>query len=109
MAVHNCLECSVNLCAACSEVHKKQRIGSGHTVEKLEPDKTQSEDSGKASERRCSFHPNSDLKLFCTNCNQVVCSECVVALHNGHKCESIHKAIKVYSKLLNDSIHRVSV
>lgn len=37
----------------------------------------------------------------------MVCSECVVALHNGHKCESIHKTIKVYSKLLNDSIHRV--
>lgn len=97
----------MNLCALCSDGHKKQKITSTHKQVKSDGKRLSDKDSKKAS-KKCPFHPNSDLKLFCTNCNQVACSECLTVLHTGHKCESIHKTIKVYSKLLNDSIKRVS-
>lgn len=105
-AINHCKECLVNLCEGCSEFHRKQKITSTHKVVKLETRKSSEKDS-KGTNKKCSLHPNIDLKLFCTACHQVACSECVVVLHHGHKCESIHKTIKVYSKQLNDSVSRV--
>lgn len=106
-AINNCQDCSVNLCLPCSECHKKQKITSGHKLVKLADTKKSADKDSKKASRRCPFHSNSDLKFFCTNCTQVACSECSTILHNGHKCESIHKTIKIYSKLLNDSIKKV--
>lgn len=109
MAINHCQDCLINLCGPCSDSHKKQKITSGHKQVKLEEKKSYDKDERKKASKRCQFHPNSDLKLFCTNCNQVACSECLTVFHNGHKCESIHKTIKLYSKLLHDTINRVRI
>lgn len=97
-----CNDCSANFCQSCGGNHLKDTKHNLHSLENR-----QSLSDTKRPSTKCPFHPNSELKLFCTNCHQVACAECVAVLHNGHKCESIHKSIKVYSKLLTDSISRV--
>lgn len=103
-AVH-CNVCEKNLCHTCTEAHRKDQRTRFHTVLKIELKKSPDYDSDNSS--KCLSHPNYNLKLFCTNCNQVSCSECVAIHHYGHKIESIPKAIKVYSRVLKDNINRV--
>ena len=43
---------------------------------------------------------------FLGQCNQVICSDCTIILHRGHKVTSVSKASKVYIKLLKDSLER---
>lgn len=100
-----CSDCRRNLCATCSEAHVKNRTTFKHKLAKL-LDERGSEPLTCAS-KRCPIHPSVDLKLFCVNCNQVACAECLIVIHRGHKCESIHKAAKGYRKLLADSMNRV--
>lgn len=103
-ATFACAECAISLCQSCSELHMKQKTTRSHRLVRA------ADKDSRAIEKppkKCTIHPNNDCKLFCTNCNQVACAECAATIHNGHKCESIHKAIKVYSKLLSDNISRV--
>lgn len=107
IGIHHCEDCQKNLCIDCSQLHKKQKSTQNHNIRKVGAEK-QFEKESKRAMKKCPVHSNFDLKLFCSNCSQVVCSECVIGLHKGHKCESVHKSVKVYSKMVNDSIHRVS-
>lgn len=52
------------------------------------------------------MHISSDLKIFCTVCNQVVCNDCTILLHRTHKCITLAKANRVYMKLLNENLER---
>lgn len=55
---------------------------------------------------KCPIHPTLDLKLFCTNCQQVICSDCTILLHRAHKMTSISKASKVYIKIVRDELQK---
>src|SRR5690242_6764819 len=39
--------------------------------------------------RTCPTHPDSPLKLYCTECTVVVCLVCITGVHSGHKCTQI--------------------
>lgn len=42
--------------------------------------------------RRCFSHPSKDVQLHCLECNQIVCSECIVEDHQRHQFISISEA-----------------
>lgn len=42
--------------------------------------------------RRCFSHPSRDVQLHCLECNQIVCSECIVEDHQRHQFISISEA-----------------
>lgn len=54
----------------------------------------------------CPIHSNNEIKIFCTNCNQVLCNDCTILLHRGHKYITLAKASKVYMKVLSDNLER---
>lgn len=103
-----CFNCNLHICDLCKDSHKRQRVTSNHEVRSIAeikminsniPDK-------KARTVRCPIHPTHDLKIFCTSCHQVCCSDCTILLHRGHKCESVVKAIRVYQKLIKNSLDK---
>lgn len=98
-ATSACLTCSYNLCSNCKDIHKRHT--SKHEFKNLEkkPKKSQSKDIGV----RCLIHYNHDLKLFCTTCCQVICAECTILIHRGHKMTSISKAAKIYIETLKEA------
>lgn len=134
LAIACCLICSVPLCTFCKEAHARQRQTGSHDVRYLSDLRAnyqqQCEEqaaagggwgaaggAGAASGRRataavgrvhpkCTLHPTHDLKLFCTQCQQVACSNCTVLLHRGHRCDPIAKAAKVYIKLVRTALDR---
>jgi tripartite motif-containing protein 45 len=96
------------LCSFCKEAHKRQKPTSNHEIKILIDKKTK---KAKSSEKvdttiKCPIHSSLDLKLFCSNCHQVICSDCTILLHRGHKITSIQKASKVYIKLIKDELQK---
>lgn len=54
----------------------------------------------------CPTHMNNELKLFCTICRQVICNDCTILLHRGHKCLSLAKASKIYLKMMKEALEK---
>lgn len=101
-----CNECQLNLCNFCLDGHLRQRMTSTHEIKSVNFLTSPSKQFSKGN-KKCLIHPNVNIKLYCTSCQQVACSECLIVIHRGHKCEPIQKALKVYTKVLTDRLNRV--
>jgi tripartite motif-containing protein 45 len=110
LATCHCLTCGSNLCSFCKEAHKRQTLTSNHEIKVLNDKKSK---RSKSAERisdtsrtiKCSIHPQ-DLKLFCIVCHQVICPDCTILLHRGHKIISVQKASKIYIKVIKDELQK---
>lgn len=102
----------MNLCGFCKEAHIRQRITSNHEIRGILEMRKNSTVSGRCEmpphpkNIKCPIHLGHDLKLFCTTCLQVACSDCTILIHRGHKCEPISKASKSYIKHIKNSLDK---
>ncbi|NXK80849.1 TRI45 protein, partial [Amazona guildingii] len=83
-AVRRCLTCGADLCHFCCQAHRRQKKTASHTVTELENSKDCSQ-AGKPL--LCPSHPTEELRLFCQQCDQPVCQQCVVGRHRQHPCD----------------------
>jgi tripartite motif-containing protein 45 len=109
-STHFCLNCRLNLCNFCRDAHKRQKLTQNHQVKGL-VDIKQTTTTGETSKKllhyhQCQIHPNYELKLYCTSCHQVICNDCTVVLHRGHKFISTAKASKTYMKMVKESLDK---
>lgn len=101
------MSCGYNLCNFCKEAHKRQRNTCNHEIRTfVEPKANGNKKSIEKRMIKCPVHMGNDLKIFCTNCFQVVCNDCTILLHRGHKCVTLAKASKTYTKMLIDNLER---
>ena len=86
-----CFQCQYSMCEHCHQRHKAFRPQcSSRTVSMKE--ETKEEDLyPKCPPPLCNSHPDEYVKLYCFDCNAVLCVLCHVECHNGHKCSSINK------------------
>lgn len=97
------------MCGFCKEAHTRQRTTSNHEIRGILEMRKNSSVRYEMTHRKnikCPIHLDHDLKLFCTTCNQVACSDCTILVHRGHKCEPMSKASKVYIKLIKNSLDK---
>uniref|UniRef100_A0A8C8RYS6 RING-type E3 ubiquitin transferase n=1 Tax=Pelusios castaneus TaxID=367368 RepID=A0A8C8RYS6_9SAUR len=80
-AAKHCPTCTANLCQFCCQAHRRQKKTASHAVVDLEDLKGYSQ-TGKPI--LCPSHPSEDLTLFCEQCEQPVCRDCVVGEHRQH-------------------------
>ncbi|XP_055376368.1 tripartite motif-containing protein 45 [Condylostylus longicornis] len=106
-ATYHCLNCITNLCSFCKEAHERQKSTASHTIQNLlDLRKTSKEKSPMDVAKfniMCSLHPGFELKFFCGNCQQLICSDCSALLHKNHKIDPGLKVIKLCTKLLKDT------
>uniref|UniRef100_A0A336KP99 CSON008495 protein n=1 Tax=Culicoides sonorensis TaxID=179676 RepID=A0A336KP99_CULSO len=104
-----CITCGYNLCNFCKEAHKRQRTSCNHEIKIfVESNKKSIKKSSESLQRtfHCPIHSNNELKIFCTNCHQVLCNDCTILLHRGHKYITLAKASKIYMKILMENLER---
>ncbi|NXS55241.1 TRI45 protein, partial [Brachypteracias leptosomus] len=77
-AAGRCLTCGVDLCLFCCQAHRRQKKAAFHAVMELENAKDCSQ-AGKSL--FCPSHPTEEMKLFCEQCDQPVCRDCIVDRH----------------------------
>lgn len=52
----------------------------------------------------CTIHPDKELNLYCSQCEQVVCRDCCILLHRGHACEMAIRVAPLHSNRVRERI-----
>ena len=97
-----CRQCAEFICDDCARSHKKMKSFSGHEVASLA-------DLRKGGSRqillkeaplqKCPEHDDI-MKIFCFDCNRLVCRDCVLYDHRGHKSDFVKKCAAESRKML---------
>ena len=105
-AVAFCRQCTEFICAECVAIHAKVKVFSGHKVSMLEELKKGGAKNIPLTEApppKCSDHGEL-MKIFCFDCNCLVCQGCVLYNHREHKSSYVMKCAPESRKTLRDSL-----
>ncbi|OWK63985.1 Tripartite motif-containing protein 45 [Lonchura striata] len=98
-AAGRCLTCGLRLCRFCCRAHRRQKKTASHAVTELENTKDCSQ-AGKPL--LCPSHPTEELQLFCEQCDQPVCRDCVLGRHRQHPCDFTGNVIHRHGDALRE-------
>jgi len=103
-----CLDCQDYLCEMCTKVHKTMKVTKNHqSISIDEMKKSQTNIISKSnSQVYCQIHQQEEIKLFCDDCQESICSLCVLQ-HPSHKFSAIPDIIENEKQLLIDLINQV--
>ena len=105
-AVAFCRQCTEFICAECVAIHAKVKVFCGHKVSMLEDLKkcgAKNIPLKEAPPPKCSDHGEL-MKIFCFDCNRLVCHGCVLYNHHEHKSSFLMKCAPESRKTLRDSL-----
>ena len=105
-AVAFCRQCTEFICAECVAIHARLKTFSGHKVAMLEDLKKGGAKNIPLKETpppKCSDHGEL-MKIFCFDCNHLVCQGCVLYNHREHKSSYVMKCAPESRKTLRDSL-----
>lgn len=96
-AVMFCSDCQQHLCEHCCSTHRKLQPVSTHKLTKLvNPLPSQPEHLLEHSAGVCELHKESDIEIYCTDCQVATCRLCSNEIHNSHKCLDIKEIVKTF-------------
>ena len=101
-----CRQCAEFICSDCVRSHKKLKVYTGHVVASLEDLKRGGAKSipfEEAPPPKCTDH-DEPMKIFCFDCNRLVCQGCVLYDHREHKSDFVKKCASQCRKTLGDSL-----
>ena len=91
VAISFCRDCGQFICARCSEIHADWGEFASHEV--LSMDQVQGDASKHVPLKKvthfCSNHKDQQLRLYCETCDDLICHDCTVKLHQGHQYDLI--------------------
>ena len=101
-----CRHCMMFICAECVKQHKKLKVFAGHKTSSLDGLK-----EGGAREfitpeptlQTCKVH-NESMKFYCFDCSCLICRDCTVDDHLGHKYQFVRKAALEAKKKLSQQL-----
>ena len=101
-----CRQCAEFICDNCVRSHRKLKVFSGHVVANLEDLKkggTKNIPLKEAPPPKCLDHDKS-IKIFCFDCDRLICRDCTIIDHNGHNFNFLKKCAPESRKTLRDSL-----
>ena len=105
-AVAFCRQCTAFLCAYCVEQHRALRAFEEHKVESLVDLKrggVAHVPLKEAPPPKCPEHDEL-MKIFCMDCNRLICRDCTVIDHNGHSYNFLKKCATEAREAIRDSL-----
>ena len=101
-----CRQCAEFICDNCARIHQELKVFAGHVVASLEGLKKgglRNIPLKEAPTSKCSEHDKS-LKIFCFDCDRLICRDCTIIDHNGHNFNFLKKCAPESRKTLRDSL-----
>ena len=101
-----CRQCTDFICAKCTTLHGKLKVFAGHKVATLEDLKKGGAKDvllKEAPPPKCPDH-GEQMKIFCFDCNCLICRDCILIDHNGHSYNFLNKCATEARKTLHDSL-----
>ena len=101
-----CRQCAEFICGDCARSHQYMKVFTGHKVATLADLKRGGATSiplQEAPPPKCSDH-DEPKKIFCFDCNCLICRDCVLYDHHEHKSDFVKKCASESRKTLRDSL-----
>ena len=101
-----CRHCTEFICEECVKIHQKIKAFAGHKVTSLEElKKGESKEIliKKPPPPTCKDH-EEQMKIYCFDCNHLICRDCIVFEHKEHKCEFVKKAAPKTKEKLTENL-----
>ena len=101
-----CRQCAEFICNDCVRSHKNMKVFASHkvvTIEELKEGGAKAIPVKEAPPSMCTDH-DEQLKIFCFDCNHLICRDCIIYDHAGHKSEFVKKSATRYKKTLKESL-----
>ena len=95
-----------HVCSDCERVHRSLKCFAGHTVSTLADLKSGGAKCIPLKEDplfKCPEH-DEPMKIFCFDCNRIVCRDCVLYDHREHKSDFVKKCASETRKTLLDAL-----
>src|ERR1700761_4624657 len=90
-SVKYCIECGADICQSCSTAHTRLRAMKNYRILTQE-EKNSSKFVMKSRITYCEEHKDKALKLFCYDCEALICLICHALSHEHHKCITLEQA-----------------
>ena len=98
-----CRQCEQFICVDCIRSHQKMKAFANHktvSLDELKQGGAKDIVVPEASLKMCKKH-DEQMKIYCFDCNCLICRDCIIKDHNGHNHEFIKEAApKVKKELL---------
>ena len=87
VSVAFCRQCAEFICADCVKSHQKMKVFASHkvvTLEELKKGGAKQILVSRPPPPKCPIHDEL-MKIFCFDCNRLICRDCIVIDHANHK------------------------
>ena len=99
-------QCAEFICADCVKSHQKMKVFTSHkvvTLEELKKGGAKQILVSRPPPPKCSIHDEL-MKLFCFDCNLLICRDCIVIDHANHKYDFVKVAAPETKKQLAEHL-----
>ena len=97
-----CSDCGNFLCQLCDQAHKRMATFKNHTL--VLPDLVNEGPKAKKIFFPCPHHAGESLEVYCTTCSIVICRDCILVAHNGHRFkQAVDVSDEIRRSLVSDS------
>ena len=104
-----CRDCGKFVCDKCTEVHQMWEDLATHqivTMQDIQAD-TATLIPPKKKVLYCPKHKESVLKIYCETCNELICIDCTIRLHQGHQYDVISDTFPKHKQEIADQLETV--
>jgi len=91
-AISRCVDCSEFLCLKCVTAHKRLRVTKEHKIIAL--DTLRYDKTSVHRPVHCPEHDPEIFTYYCEKCKDLICKECTILDHRGHKYERLSDALE---------------
>jgi sugar lactone lactonase YvrE len=101
-----CRHCTDFICEECVKSHQKLKVFAGHKVtslEELKKGETREILIKKPPPPTCKDH-DEQMKIYCFDCNRLICRDCTMIEHKEHKYDFVKKAAPKTKEKLSDNL-----
>ena len=96
-----CRQCALFVCERCIEPHRRMKVFAGHKIASLDELKEGIKEIivEESPLQVCKEHDEA-MKIYCFDCNYLICRDCTIKDHLGHSYEFIKKSAPEMKKKL---------
>ena len=101
-----CRQCTDFICNDCVRSHRRMKVFATHkvvTLQELKEGGAKEFSQNETSPPMCKDH-DEQLKIYCFDCNCLICRDCIIYDHVGHKSDFVKKSIPHYKKSVKESL-----
>ena len=97
-AVDYCQHCRSTICEKCANIHAQWSKFRGHKIISLAEVESGKNIPSVKHVATCQKHSKAEAKLFCEECSELVCSDCILRFHRDHTYKMIDEIYPEYKE-----------